>query len=140
MEPKPSLIIMLLLMFLTAVSCDRPNCENVNPIFNQYDMNSEEYKTELLSQIEENGQNNLTYWFSSYAEENGNEYIIVYIQNDSLCAKGVIKVDDWGKIEGIKRTKGKGYVGAELKGLTFLIEKDSSKTEFVYKDLARIID
>ena len=140
MKSKPNLILMLLLMILTAESCDRPNCENTNPIFNQYDMNSEEYTTELLSQIKEIGQDNLTYWFSSYEEENGNEYIMVHIQNDSLCAKGMIKVDNWGEIEGIKRTKGKGYVGAELRGLTFTIEKDSSKTEFVYKDLARIID
>tara|TARA_B100000795_G_scaffold113745_1_gene84373 strand:+ start:43822 stop:44133 length:312 start_codon:yes stop_codon:yes gene_type:complete len=103
-------------------------------------MSSEEYTSELLSQIKEIGQDNLTYWFSSYEEENGNEYIMVHIQNDSLCAKGMIKVDNWGEIEGIKRTKGKGYVGAELRGLTFTIEKDSSKTEFVYKDLARIID
>ena len=140
MKPKPNLILMLLLIILTAESCDRPNCENTNPIFNQYDMNSEEYTSELLSQIKEIGQDNLTYWFSSYEEENGNEYIMVHIQNDSLCAKGMIKVDNWGGIEGIKRTKGKGYLGAELRGLTFTIEKDASKTEFVYKDVARIID
>jgi hypothetical protein len=140
MKQKTYLIIVILLAVLTTVSCDRPNCKNKNPIFEKYGLNSEEYKIELLSEIEKNGQNNLTYWFYSYIEENGKEYIIVNIQNDSLCAKGMIKVNDWKKIEGIKRTKGKGYVGAELKGLIFNVKKDSNKIEFVYEDLTRIID
>jgi hypothetical protein len=131
---------MLLLMIIATVSCDRPNCENSNLIFDKYDIYSEEYKTELLSQIKINGQNNLTYWFDNYVEKDGEEYIIVKIQNDSLCAKGVIKVDDWYKIEGIKRTKGKGYVGAELKGLTFNVEKKSDNIEFIYKGITGIVD
>jgi hypothetical protein len=132
--------VMISLVILTMVACDRPNCENKNPIFDKYAINSEEYKTELMSQIEKYGQQNLTYWFDSYRVENEKEYITVKIQNDSLCAKGIIQVNDWNKIEGIKRTKGKGYVGAKLKGLTFNVENDSNRIELVYKDITRIVD
>ena len=132
--------VVISLVIITTGACDRPNCENKNPIFDKYAINSEEYKAELLSQIEKYGQKNLTYWFDSYLVENGKEYITVKIQNDSLCAKGMIQVNDWNKIEGIKRTKGKGYVGAKLKGLTFNVENDSNRIELVYKDITRIVD
>ncbi len=140
MKLKINLILVISLMILIVVSCNRPNCENKNLIFDKYDIDSEEYKTELLNQIEKYGQKNLTYWFDSYIKENGNEYIIVNIQNHALCAKGKIQVNDWNKIEGIKTTQGKGYVGAKLKGLTFDVEKKSNKTELIYKDINRIVD
>lgn len=140
MKKTTNLSIMILFASLIIVSCNRPSCENKNPIFNKYDIHAVEYKTELINQIEKNGQENLTYWLNSYVEENGQEYIIVDIQNDSLCAKGVLKVNDWNNIEEIKRTKGKSYMGAELKGLVFSVEKDSNKIELVYKSLTQIVD
>jgi hypothetical protein len=140
MKQKTNLLALILLVFLGTVSCDRPNCDNKNPIFDKYDINSIEYKMELTKQINTFGQENLNYWFDSYMKENEKEYIVVNIQNKSLCAKGKILVNDWNKIEGIKRTQGMGYVGAKLKGLTFNVEKDSNQIEFVYKDITRIVD
>jgi hypothetical protein len=118
---KEYIIILISILFFGAISCDRPNCENRNPIFDKYNINSLEYKTELLTQIEKYGQDNFEYWLNDYIEENGKDYIIVNIQNDSLCAKCMIQVNSWNKIEGIRKTKGKGYNGAKLKGLTFSI-------------------
>ncbi|MDY0282023.1 MAG: hypothetical protein RBR35_15840 [Salinivirgaceae bacterium] len=140
MEQKTKLMTLILLVILTAVSCDRPNCHNKNPIFEKYEISSVDYKTELIQQIEKIGQQNLTFWFESYIKENEKEYIIVNIQHDSLCAKGKILVNDWNKIEGIRRTNGQSYSGAELQGLTFNVEKDSNKIELVYNDLIRIVD
>lgn len=140
MPQKTNLIIISLSAILATISCDRPNCENKNPIFDKYDVNSTEYKMELINQINSFGQENLNYWFDSYMKENEKEYIVVNIQNKYLCAKGMIMVNDWNKIEGIKKTKGKGYVGAKLKGLTFNIEKDVNTIELIYKDIIRIVD
>jgi hypothetical protein len=140
MKQKTNLIIFILFVILTVVSCDRPICSNKNPVFDKYDINSFEYKTELLKQIEKIGQKNLSYWFESYIKENEKEYIIINIKNNSLCAKGKILVKDWNKIEEIKRTSGQSYVGAKLKGLTFNIENDSNKIELIYKDITRIVD
>jgi hypothetical protein len=137
---KINILGLLVILILTSVSCNRPTCNNKNPIFDKYEIKSKAYKIELIQQIEAIGQQNLRYWFESYLIENEKEYIRVNIQNDSLCAKGQILVNDWHKIEGIKRTKGKGYSGAELIGLTFKIEKDSNTIDIVYKDLIKIID
>ncbi|MBS2101020.1 hypothetical protein [Carboxylicivirga linearis] len=128
------------ILALMLASCDRPNCENKNPIFDKYDVGSERYKTELVAQIKHYGQKNLKYWFDSYIKENGNEYIIINIQNDSLCAKGKVLVRNWNKLEGIKQTQGKGYRGAELKGLVLDIEKDTNGVELIYSDVKRILD
>ena len=140
MKQKTNRFIFILFVILTVVSCDRPICSNKNPVFDKYDINSFEYKTELLKQIEKIGQKNLSYRFESYIKENEKEYIIVNIQNHSLCAKGKIMVKDWHKIEGIKRTSGQSYVGVKLKGLTFDIEKESNNIELIYKDITRIVD
>ena len=140
MKQKTNLIIFILFVILTVVSCDRPICSNKNPVFDKYDINSFEYKTELLKQIEKIGQKNLSYWFESYIKENEKEYIIINIKNNSLYAKGKILVKDWNKIEEIKITSGQSYVGAKLKGLTFNIENDSNKIELIYKDITRIVD
>lgn len=94
----------------------------------------------MIHQINKFGQKNLSYWFDSYIKKNEKEYIVVNIQNTSLCAKGVILVNDWNKIEGIKKNEGKAYVGAKLKGLTFDIRKDGNKVELIYKDIIRIVD
>lgn len=140
MKMKTSLLIVLSIIILVITSCDRPKCENKNPIFDEFNIDSEKYKLELLNQINKYGKENLTYWLDSYLEDNGKEYIIVNIQNNYLCAKGMIRVKDWSKLKGIKRTKGIGYIGAKLKGLSFIIDKDSLKTEFIYKDITRIVD
>jgi hypothetical protein len=71
-----------------------------------------------------------------YVQQNGNDYILVNIQNDSLCATGMIRVKDWNKLEGIKRAKGVSYKGAELMGLSFEVTKDSAGTEFVYNTIS----
>jgi hypothetical protein len=129
--------LLFFLISIAVISCDRSNCKNTNPIFDKYSPESEEYKTELVNYVD---QDKLTYWLESYKSENNKEYISVHIQGESLCAVGVIRVVDWRGIEGIKRTKGKGYRGAELVGLKFIAVKDSSTTELVYTGIDYIFD
>ena len=133
-------ILALLILCLSHVSCDRPKCKNQNPIFDSYSIDSKEYKNELAKEITRIETPNLRYWLNSYLEENGKEYIVVYIQNDELCAKGILEVKEWTKIEGIKKRKGVSYRGAELLGLEFEIYQTDSTTNFIYKNLERIID
>lgn len=83
---------------------------------------------------------NLRYWFSDHVQLNGNDYILVNIQHEQLCATGMIEVKDRDKLEGIYRTNGSSYKGAELKGLAFDIFRDSAGVEFFYRTLDRIVD
>lgn len=133
---------MLALCFLLFnVSCDRPVCKNTNPIFDKYLPEAKEYKAELVKQLAKTDESKLTYWMDKYQEENNTKYLEVYIQGDGLCAKMELTISDSKKgIEGIIRTKGISYGGAELEGLKFDIKQDSTSTEFIFKEISGIID
>lgn len=122
------------------ISCNRPECENANAIFAEFSPETPEYKKELAIQLNSAGQKKLTYWFEEYVEIEGKEHFKVYIQGKQLCASGFLAVEDWTKLRGIKRTKGVGYRGAELKGLEIEVKQDSTSTFFVLKDIEAIID
>lgn len=82
----------------------------------------------------------LTYTFNRYFQENKKEYLDLQITGSDFEAKGLVLVNNWHKLEGIKRTRGRGYSGAELKGLKFDMLLNASGAELVYKDLEKIVD
>src|SRR5689334_5958646 len=92
------------------VACDRPECKNTNPVFDQFTPDETEYKTELIKQISLSSIPDLRYWFDVAYDRDEKYYILIYIQGDGLCAKGEIYVPDRRKIKGL-RNKG-GYHGA----------------------------
>jgi hypothetical protein len=130
----------MFLLFSAHYSCNSPQCRNTNPVFENNPPESETYKLELIKQMVRVPSDKFIYWLDGYYEENGKEYLVVNIQGGPLCAKGIMRVDAWGKASGIKKTKGVGYRGAQLAGLTFTIQSDSLGTEFIYHDIDRIID
>lgn len=132
------LTIAFTLVFIT--SCDRPVCKNTNTVFDRFSPETKEYKDELVKQLKQVDNSKLSYWLDKYQETDTQELLYISIQGDGLCAKGVVTVKQWNKIEGIKRTKGKGYIGAKLKNLKLDIYQDSANTELIYKDVDRIID
>jgi hypothetical protein len=138
MKVKSILILSTLIIFLA--SCDRPDCKNTNSVFDSNGLETNVYKQELIQEMDRIGKNNLTYWLSSYTEQNEKEFITVNIQGDGLCAKGLLQVNDWKNIEGIKRTKGVSYRGAQLKGLTFDIITNGESIDFIYNSIERIVD
>lgn len=133
-------ILILSIVFTLLMSCERPDCKNTNPIFDSNNIESNLYKQELVKELNKIGKENLTYWLVNYSEQNGKEFITVNIQGNGLCAKGFLQVDNWNNIEGIKKTKGISYRGAQLKGLTFDIITNGESINFIYKNLDRIID
>lgn len=134
------LLYLILFLIIGLSSCDRQVCKNQDPIFDRFSYDSQEYKQELADRIDKLGMDNLNYWFDGYVQLNGNEYIVVNIQNDALCATGMIQVKDWSRMEDIKRTKGASFKGAELKGLSFDMIRNSEGIEFVYGSLDQIVD
>jgi hypothetical protein len=134
-------LIPAILLVILFVSCDRKSCETDNPIFLEYTYNDQQYKAELADQIEAIGQENLSYWLHDYIKEDINEYLLFYVQNDSLCAEILMKMEHWDNLEFIQKNKGVGSRNAEFRGLTFTINKsNANETEFIYKNIGRIID
>lgn len=122
-------------------SCDRPECENTNLIFEKYSPELKEYKDELVNQLAKVDRSKLTYWIDSYQEDKNSKYIYSHIQGDGLCAKIVLEIYDSEKgIKGIIKNKGKGYQGAELENLKFDIRQDSTSTNFIFQEIDGIID
>jgi hypothetical protein len=127
-----------LVLALITVSCNRPECQNTNPIFDKYPPFANEYKAELVRQMRSIGQDKLKYWFDRLERRENKDYMIVYVQGDKLCAKGYVRVLDWNDIENL-RDHG-GYSGAGLRGLRLNISETNGQTELVYAGVDKIID
>lgn len=140
MKLKLHQILVFFCLLIFTVACDRPACNNSNPIFDQFFPDTKLYKDELIKQLELVDKAKLRYWLEQYQEKDGQEYLYFFVQGDGLCAKIIMTVNQWNKIEGVKKSKGVSYRGAEFKDLKFDIFQDSVKTEFIYKDLGKIID
>ncbi|WP_323758032.1 hypothetical protein [Roseivirga sp.] len=138
MKTKSIIASFIVLVFFS--SCDRPDCQNTNSIFDLNGLETTVYKQELVKEMDRVGKENLTYWLSDYTEQNGQEFITVNIQGDGLCAKGLLQVNDWTNIEGIKKTKGVSYIGTELRGLIFDIFTSGESIDFIYKSTESIVD
>ena len=131
--------VILIVCVWVLTSCDMPECTNTNPIFENYSPGSKQYNDEVV-RLKNTGSSSPRYWFESYENDGDKEYIHVFIQGDSLCAKAILTVKDWHGLEGIQRTQGKGYRGAELDNLNFEVYQDSSRTELIFQSVDKIID
>ncbi|NUO00567.1 MAG: hypothetical protein HUU01_08125 [Saprospiraceae bacterium] len=140
MKKKYLFLLLGVGMILGAASYKRSECTNTNPVFDAYAPETPEYRNELARQLRSLDPSDLNYWFDSYSELGGKEYINIRINGTGMCAIAQIAVSDWAKLEGIRRTKGMGYVGARLKGLVFDISDAPSGALFNYRDLQRIVD
>lgn len=140
MKRQIRLFIFLTGLAVAFIACDRPECKNTNPIFDNYSPESNEYKTELAKQLDRIDNSKLTYWFNEYVETNGQEILFFNIQGDGLCAIIVLNVEQWGKLEELRQMKGKTYRGAEFVRLKFDTQQDSTNVRFIYRDFVNIID
>lgn len=141
MTKKSFKAVLLVGLVLLMVSCNQTECKNTNPIFNQYQPNSNEYNKELAKQLQLTDNSKLTYKLQRYENQNGKEYLYISIQGDSLCATTAIRVNHWDdKLIGIKETQGKGYSGAVLKNLKIESIQEGATAEFVYKSVVAIVD
>jgi hypothetical protein len=122
------------------ISCDRHDCKNTNPLFDNYSPESREYKTELVKQLKKTNKLKLSFWFNEYVESNGKEMLFFNIQGDGLCAVIVLNVDQWNKLEELRQKKGVSFRGAEFKNLEFDIQQDSTNVNFIFSDFDKIID
>ena len=123
------------------ISCDKPNCNSSNSIFNNNEYTTEIYQEELTNVLAKTNYEELQFWLKSYSENNGNKYINVDIQGNDICATAIIEINNIdSKIKGIVDAKGVGYRGAELENLKFTTLRDKKSTRFIYTSLEAIID
>ena len=128
------------IMVCVLQSCNRRECANTNPVFNEYQPGDIAYKDEVIEKIM-GTEDGFRYIVTGYEEEGDKQYLNVAIQGDSICAEVsllLLKTDH--VIKHLTEVKGLGYHHAELKGLKFTIIENHTSTEFVYIGAERIID
>ncbi len=140
MKKKFLLLLLGAAIIWGAASHSSSECVNTNPVFEAYAPETPTYRNELARQLRLLDPSDLNYWFDSYSELGGTEYINIRINGAGMCAIAQIAVSDWTKLEDIRRTKGVSYAGARLKGLVFDISDDPAGALFNYLDLQRIVD
>ncbi|WP_248724464.1 hypothetical protein [Seonamhaeicola sp. ML3] len=57
-----------------------------------------------------------------------------------MCAILHLTIQDWNKLEDVRKRKGIGRRGAEFTNLKFQIHQDTLSTEFIYVTYDRLID
>lgn len=131
--------IILVSFIVSFAACNNIKDNTSKSIFQKYSPVSKEYKNKLAAELKLDAEH-LIYTFNKYYENEGQEYLDIQVKGDDFVAKGLVLVNNWNKLEGIKRTKGQGYSGAELRGLKLYIEENPSGATLIYKDLQKIID
>lgn len=110
-----------------------------NLVFDKNAPSSKAYKNELAVKIKAN-PSGLIYTFNKYFESNGQDFLYITITGEDFKANGLVLVQNWDKLENIRRTKGTGYLGAELEGLRLNIKENSDGAMLVCAGLEKILD
>jgi len=129
----------LISCILAFTACNNAKDNTSNSIFEKFSPATKEYKNELATKLKSNPVE-LHYTFNKLVENNGKEYLDVEIKGNDFKATGLILVNNWTKLEGIKKTKGLSYSGAELRGLKLNIEESPAGANLIYNDLEEIVD
>jgi len=130
-------LIIAIGFILSTVSCKEVK---TNKVFTTLDPSSPQYKHELVKEFLSRGTKNFTFNFDGLANIAGKDYMKVDISGGGINAKSLVLINNWHKLEGIKRTRGISYQGAELKNLQLDLVNVNREPTFVYRDIDKIID
>ena len=134
------LLLPALALIALQTSCDRPECKTTDPAFINFTPDSKEYKAELIRELDAVGYSNVGYWVDNYSVKEGVEYMTVYIQGRSVCAKGILNITKGTGLEHYKEVKGKGYSGAKLRGLRYTVDSANGNYNFIFEQVDGIVD
>lgn len=136
-------VVVLCLLMLLVQSCDRPECRNTNVVFDKFSPFQNEYKAELVKRISMVDREKLQYWISERVVKEGRTYMVVDIDGEGLCAKGVIDityVPQTNNLKQFQESTGKGYKGARLSGLKYKISNTDGVYSFFFVNVNAIVD
>jgi hypothetical protein len=138
--------VLVYFVIFGVASCDSNECTNQNPIFDKFSPESEEYKSELASQLSFAIQNKLlvNYYFEKLSKEGETRLMYTKVKGHNLCAVLILDISVPDEmLKSIIQVKGMGYRGAVLEGMNFIVTKDSAdkgRTRFRYLSVEDIID
>ena len=125
------------------IACDRPECENTNPVLAKFSPYANEYKAELIQQLNTTDRKKVTYWIKRFVPHDNRLYLQVYVQTEGLCAEAVLDITDSDRFKSkkeIQRPGGYGYCGAELIGLKYRIDSSANGYNFIFESVEKVVD
>ncbi|HEY9177784.1 MAG TPA: hypothetical protein VIN07_08845 [Flavipsychrobacter sp.] len=122
------------------ISCNKPDCTNNREAFSKYQPDDIEYKRELGHLVDSIGKDNLRYWINSYRKQDGKDLMFTHVQNESVCAIAVFDITETTGLQHYKDVTGKGYSGAELRGVDYDVYRNETTIDFIMNNVERVID
>ncbi len=135
---KRTAIFSIIICLLAA--CNRPKCKSNNPVFNTHGPEEDEYKAELVKQLNKADRSKVHFYIDRYTERGGKPYMAIYIQGDDICARGMLDIKNPNKLVEFKNEKGLSWGGAELSGLQYTIDSSDGGYNFIFEEVEKIID
>lgn len=93
----------------------------------------------LVTRLQDKSPSDYRYFFQTFLEEEGQTYKVTNFRNDTDCFDIKMLVNDWDKLDGMKRTNGKSYP-RELHRLEWEIVTTGQQAVVRYVDMRRVID
>ncbi len=121
-------------------SCDKPQCTNYNPVFDQYKPADVEYRNELAGLIETTDKDSVLFWINRYDSVAGHEYMYADVIGRDICAVAVFDITGNEEFENYRRVNGVSYSGAQLLAPRYRIKHTDSGTLFVLDSVGMIVD
>lgn len=103
------------------------------------DLQGNAYEQAIGDYLEDKKPSGFRYFFQTFTQEDGKDYMIVNMRNDTYCFDVKIRVKQWGKLEGMKRTNGISYP-KELYNLQWKLEQGAGRRELIFQDMHDVID
>lgn len=128
-------------------ACDGAVCKNSNPALDTEAFTTAEYRKAMFQELKKYPADNLQYSFVSYQKVGNMESILVKAQGADICVKMSLLVNDWTKLQSLRKEVS-GYRGAALRGLKYdIVEKGATNEAgtslepvIVYRDVEQIVD
>ena len=128
---------------LLVSACDRPECRNTNPVFDQNSIDSKAYLEELVKEMAKRDPKDLTYWMYNWEVRDYKQYMIVNVQGDGLCAQAFLTLPaDKPAYKGPKKdySSAGGSRGAQIVGLEYQVVHSAEGPVLLFEKYDDMID
>lgn len=121
-------------------SCDKPQCTNLNPVFDQHKPADREYRNELAVLVEAADKDSVLFWINHYDSAYGEEFMYADVIGRDVCAVAVFDITGNEEFENYRRVKGVSYSGAQLLAPRYRIQHTDSGAQFILDSVGMILD
>ncbi len=132
------IILSVLAICVLMAACNRPECKNTNPIFENNKPDAIAYRQSLHEEL--STAKDVRYWANEYIEQDGKAYMFANVQNNNICATAIFDITNTRGLENYREAKGKSYSGSEITDLRYDVVSDSNGYHYILQSIGRIID